>query len=357
MKRSLSADFWQKKKVFLTGHTGFKGGWLALWLNSRGAEVFGYSLIQDRIQRERSKMLEPLMHQRIADIGDAEALAVAMNDAKPDMVIHLAAQALVRTSYRAPLPTFAANVMGTANVLDAVRRTPGIRCALMITTDKCYEDQHWPWGYREIDRLGGYDPYSASKAAAELVCSSWRSSFLAEAGVCVCSARAGNVIGGGDFAVDRLIPDMVRAFTAGQNVHLRNPQAVRPWQHVLEPLGGYMHLMRRAFEGDDVAGAWNFGPGEEQVKTVEWMTCRFAEAWGKDPVWTKDEGHHPHETDLLLLDCSKARRELNWLPVLDAAKALSWTATWYRRHKAGESAEKLCMEQIEEYTRLFQEEI
>lgn len=355
MKKSLDAAFWKGKKVFLTGHTGFKGSWLTLWLSSLGAELYGYSLVQDEAQEKRAAMLAPFLKQETGDVGDASAVARAMESARPDMVIHLAAQALVRFSYKEPLATFESNVMGTACVLDAVRKAPGVRCALMITTDKCYEDQHWPWGYRETDRLGGYDPYSASKAAAELVCAAWRSSFLAGGGVTVMSARAGNVIGGGDEAEDRLIPDMVRAFSAGRSVHLRNPHAVRPWQHVLEPLAGYMHLTRLAYEGRDVAGAWNFGPDDAQVQTVEWMTEHFSQAWGAEPNWTRDEGSHPHETDVLLLDCSKARRLLNWHPVLDAGQALKWTAEWYRRSLKGERTVDLCMEQIRAYTRFFQE--
>lgn len=355
MKQSLSVDFWQGKSVFITGHTGFKGSWLALWLHSLGAKLYGYSLIQDETQKKRAEMLAPLMEQETGDICNASGIVGAMRAARPDIVIHLAAQALVRFSYKEPLATFESNVMGTACVLDAVRKAPGIRCALMITTDKCYEDQHWPWGYRETDRLGGYDPYSASKAAAELACAAWRSSFLAEAGVTVMSARAGNVIGGGDEAEDRLIPDMVRAFAAGRSVHLRNPHAVRPWQHVLEPLAGYMHLARLAFEGQDVAGAWNFGPDDGQVQTVEWMTEQFSKAWGMPPNWTRDTGDHPHETDVLLLDCAKARRLLGWHPVLDAGQALEWTAAWYRRALGGDTPINLYMEQIRAYTNLFQE--
>ena len=238
MKSFLAPSFWQGKRVFLTGHSGFKGSWLTLWLHRLGAELYGYSLLEDDTQKERFRVLNPLLEQRIAGIGHLEDVTESMARFRPDVVIHLAAQPLVRLSYADPVGTFATNVMGTAHVLEAVRQCDSVRCALLVTTDKVYEDQHWPWAYRENDRLGGYDPYSASKAAAELVCASWRSSFLAEAGVTVMTARAGNVIGGWDYARDRLIPDMVRAFTAGQTVTLRNPHAVRPWQHVLEPLAG-----------------------------------------------------------------------------------------------------------------------
>ena len=355
MNRSLSAGFWQGRRVFITGHTGFKGSWLALWLHELGARICGYALVQDKTQRARADMLAPYMEQEEGDIGDAAKVAQAMGRFRPEIVIHLAAQALVRTSYASPLATFQSNVMGTANVLEAVRATPGVRCALMITTDKCYEDQRWPWGYRETDRLGGHDPYSASKAAAELTCASWRASFLAEQGVTVMTARAGNVIGGGDFARDRLIPDMVRAFSEGRPVRLRNPYAIRPWQHVLEPLAGYMHLIRLACEGREVAGAWNFGPDDTQVQTVAWMTEQFAQAWGTPMDWIRDEGPQPHETQVLLLDCSKARRLLGWRPALDAGQALEWTATWYRRALAGEPAAALCMEQFRAYARFFEE--
>ena len=355
MKQSLSPDFWQDKRVLLTGHTGFKGGWLALWLHSLGARVYGYSLIRDEAEKARADMLAPYVEQETGDICHVSAIAQAMRTFRPDIVVHLAAQALVRASYKEPLKTFASNVMGTACVLDAVRNTPGVRCALIITTDKCYEDRHWPWVYRETDRLGGYDPYSASKAAAELVCAAWRSSFLAEGGVTVMSARAGNVIGGGDYARDRLIPDMIKAFREGRFVELRNPHAIRPWQHVLEPLAGYLHLTRLAFEGRDVAGAWNFGPDEKQVQTVEWMTEHFAKAWGISSSWTKDKSPHPHETDTLLLDCSKARRKLGWHPVLDAEQTLEWTAAWYRREGEGGDPIDLCLDQIRAYTHFFQE--
>ena len=355
MKRSLSAAFWQGRRVFITGHTGFKGSWLALWLHTLGAQVYGYALVQDDMQHARATALAPYMEQETGDICDTARIARAMQRFGPDVVIHLAAQALVRASYEEPLATFQSNVMGTACVLEAVRTTPAIRCALMITTDKCYEDQRWPWGYRETDRLGGYDPYSASKAAAELTCAAWRSSFLVEKGVAVMTARAGNVIGGGDLAKDRLIPDMVRAIAAGRPVHLRNPQAVRPWQHVLEPLAGYLHLIRLACEGQDVTGAWNFGPDDTQVQTVQWMAEQFARAWGAPVNWILEKEPQPHETDVLLLDCSKARRVLGWRPALDAEQALGWTAAWYRRALEGAPAADLCMEQIRTYTRFFEE--
>lgn len=361
MKSFLAPAFWQGKRVFLTGHSGFKGSWLTLWLHRLGAELYGYSLLEDDTQKERSRAFNPLLEQRIADIGLLEDMTESMAAFRPDVVIHLAAQPLVRLSYADPVGTFATNVMGTAHVLEAIRQCNSVRCALLVTTDKVYEDQHWPWAYRENDRLGGYDPYSASKAAAELVCASWRSSFLAEAGVTVMTARAGNVIGGWDYAQDRLIPDMVRALTAGQAVTLRNPHAVRPWQHVLEPLAGYLLLIRRAFEHTDLSGAWNFGPDSEQVKTVSWMARHFAMAWGKreehtlpSAPWQEDSSSsQPHETDLLLLSSAKARQQLGWFPVLDADQALNLTAEWYQRVANGEDALAVCEEQIQAYTEML----
>lgn len=358
MTSFLAPSFWQGKRVFLTGHSGFKGSWLTIWLHRLGAELYGYSLLEDDTQKARSRALNPLLEQRIGDIGHLEDVTESMAAFRPDVVIHLAAQPLVRLSYSDPVGTFAANVMGTAHVLEAVRRCDSVRCALLVTTDKVYEDQHWPWAYRENDRLGGYDPYSASKAAAELACASWRSSFLAEAGVTVVTARAGNVIGGWDYARDRLIPDMVRAFTTGQTVTLRNPHAVRPWQHVLEPLAGYLLLIHRAFENTDLAGAWNFGPDSDQVKTVSWMARHFAMAWGKNeehvlpsvPWQEAPSSAQPHETDMLLLSSAKARQQLGWSPVLDADQALELTAEWYRRATNGEDARAVCEEQIQAYT-------
>lgn len=354
------SSFWKGKRVFLTGHSGFKGSWLTIWLHRLGAELCGYSQIEDETQKERISVLEPLLEQHVADICDLKAMTDAMTAFRPDIVIHLAAQPLVRTSYLNPVGTLAANVMGTAHVLESVRQCSSVRCVLCITTDKVYEDQHWPWGYRETDRLGGYDPYSASKAAAELVCASYRSSFLAETGVAVVTARAGNVIGGWDHARDRLIPDMVRAFTAGHGVTLRCPYAVRPWQHVLEPLAGYLLLIRRSFEYTEFAGAWNFGPEENQVRTVAWMAQHFTAIWERKEklhlpqIQRQDNvSAQPHETELLLLSSAKAQQKLGWYPLLNAEDALTWTADWYHRVRHGEKALGVCDDQIQAYTRIL----
>ncbi len=361
MKSLLESSFWKGKRVFLTGHSGFKGSWLTLWLHRLGAELYGYSLLEDDTQKERFGALDSLLEQRIADICNLEDVTESMTAFRPDVVIHLAAQPLVRLSYTDPIGTFSVNVMGTANILEAVRQCSSVRCVLLVTTDKVYEDQHWPWAYRENDRLGGYDPYSASKAAAELACASWRSSFLAEAGITVMTARAGNVIGGWDYARDRLIPDMVRAFIAGQAVTLRNPHAVRPWQHVLEPLAGYLLLIRRAFENTNLSGAWNFGPDSDQIHSVSWMARHFAMAWGKSEeqafpseLWQEDTSFcQPHETDILLLSSAKARQQLGWSPVLDADLALKLAAEWYQHVIHGKAALTVCEEQIQTYTEML----
>jgi CDP-glucose 4,6-dehydratase len=343
-------EFWAGKKVFLTGHTGFKGSWLALWLSSLGARVTGFSLPDDEAELRRRKAFCPDVASVYGDIRDYGRLEKALLEAAPDVVFHLAAQPLVRLSYEAPRETYAANVMGTAHLLEAVRSHGKVGAAVIITTDKCYEDKKWPWAYRENDTLGGHDPYSSSKSCAELVSASYRDSFFSSPGACaVATARAGNVIGGGDWAADRLIPDMVRAFTAGKQIHLRRPDAVRPWQHVLEPLAGYLLLAESAYRDASFAGSWNFGPSDPRAYSVGWVTRRFAENWGPDAGWTRDEGPHPHETGLLRLDCSKALQVLGWRPLLDIDTALKWTADWYRRHAAGESPLTLCLEQIERY--------
>lgn len=345
-----SEEFWGDKKVFLTGHTGFKGSWLALWLTKLAAEVTGLSLPENFPMFPHPRGFSPKAASYSGDIRDYGVMVEAMRASQPDIVVHFAAQPLVRLSYREPLFTFGSNVMGTANVLEAVREVGSARSVLIITTDKCYEDQRWPWAYRENDSLGGHDPYSASKACAELVTSSFRSSYFSgEAAPGVATARAGNVIGGGDWSEDRLVPDIVRAFLAGEPVHIRRPDAVRPWQHVLEPLNGYLHLAEKLWYDKTFAESWNFGPSEGEARSVEWMMRHFAEAWGTDPVWTLDEGPHPHETELLRLDCSKARQRLGWVPVCGAQEALRMTADWYRRHAAGEDPLALADEQIDEY--------
>ena len=343
-------DFWRGKRVFLTGHTGFKGSWLAFWLDKLGAEVTGFSLPKDFPLFPNPCGFAPDIPSVAGDIREYEQVRNAMRAQSPEIVMHLAAQPLVRLSYKEPLFTYAANVMGTANVLEAAREIGGVRAILVITTDKCYEDQKWAWPYRENDRLGGHDPYSASKACAEIVTSAFRSSYCASDEMpAVASARAGNIIGGGDWSEDRLVPDIVRAFLSGTSVHIRNPKAVRPWQHVLDPIRGYLQLTEKLWHDKSFAESWNFGPSDSETRSVEWMVRNFAEAWGTAPDWTLYEGNHPHETELLRLDCSKARQRLGWKSALSAQEAISLTADWYRRQAAGMESLALVEEQLSLY--------
>lgn len=325
--------FFSGKRVFLTGHTGFKGAWLSLWLHRLGARVRGFAL-EPPSTPSLFDLLAPsgLVEDMRGDLRDAAAVDGAMSAFQPDIVVHMAAQALVRPSYDDPAGTFASNALGTAHVLDAVRRTPSVRAVVNVTSDKCYENREWVWGYRENDPFGGHDPYSASKACAEIVAQSYsRSFFSAPGGPALASARAGNVIGGGDFGADRLIPDLARAAKAGTPALIRNPKAVRPWQHVLEPLSAYLLLARRLYEeGQTVAGGWNFGPEAAESREVGEMAGAFCRALDHGASWTQDPGGHPHEARLLRLDCSKARALLGWRPRLDVDAALEWTAAWYR---------------------------
>ncbi len=352
--------FWHGRKVFLTGHTGFKGAWLSLWLERLGAAVTGFALAP---ATEPSLFVEAdvsaAMTSVLGDVRDLAVLQRAMSDAQPELVIHMAAQSLVRASYADPVGTFATNVMGTVHVLEAARTCSSVRAVVIVTSDKCYANQEWVWPYRETDNLGGYDPYSNSKACAELATASYRSAFFnrerfAEHRVAVASARAGNVIGGGDWALDRLLPDAVRAFGSGAVLRIRNPHAVRPWQHVLEPLRGYLVLAQALLEhGTRLDGAWNFGPQAGAVQPVSEVVGRFAESWsrtaGKSAQWAVDEGPHPHEAHTLCLDCSKAGAELKWASALSFSDALELTAGWYGRFLAGENARALCLEQIAGY--------
>ena len=347
--------FWRGKRVFLTGHTGFKGAWLALWLRRLGAEVTGFALPPESPSLAEAAGLAQRIHSIHGNICDYGMLSRAIAAADPEIVLHLAAQALVRRSYDEPIETFATNVMGTAHVLEAARQAPGVRAAVCVTTDKCYENREWVWPYRETDALGGHDPYSASKACAELVAGAWRRSFLSggRAGkppLGVATARAGNVIGGGDWSADRLAPDCVRAFAAGQTVAIRNPNATRPWQHVLEPLCGYMLLAERlCASGQDFASAWNFGPAMDDVQPVSKVVQRLAEAWGPEASWHVTEGPHPHEAGLLAVDASLARRRLGWTPRLDLGQALDWTGRWYKNAASGADAAGLVESDIERY--------
>lgn len=348
----LNNNFWQGKCVFLTGHTGFKGGWLSLWLQSMGAQVHGYAL-NPPTEPNLFTIANVDMHMAsstIADIRDAQALRVAMQSAQPDVVFHLAAQPLVRYSYTEPVETYAVNVMGTVHLLEAVRATPSVKAVVNVTTDKCYENREWDWGYRENEAMGGFDPYSSSKGCAELVTSAYRQSFLDVAGISVASARAGNVIGGGDWAADRLIPDFLRAMDDGKTLTIRSPNSTRPWQHVLEPLSGYLMLAEHLHvAGQDFAEAWNFGPTDSDARPVQWIIERMAEMRG-DVKWQLDQALQPHEANYLKLDSSKARNRLRWQPRWQLQAALQKTLEWHEAWKNAEDMRLVSLAQIAEYS-------
>ena len=347
--------FWAGKQVFLTGHTGFKGAWLAVWLRRMGAHVTGFALAPEVPSLCADAGIEASIASVRGDIREPGAVARAMQNANPGIVLHMAAQALVRRSYQDPIGTFETNVIGTARVLEAARHAPGVRAVVSVTTDKCYENREWPWAYRETDALGGHDPYSASKACAELVTASWRRSFLSgerpgKPGLALATARAGNVIGGGDWSMDRLVPDCIRAFAAGRAVSIRNPHATRPWQHVLEPLCGYLLLAERLHDdGQGFAEAWNFGPAMDDVQPVTHVVDGLARAWGDGAGWAIEDGDHPHEAGFLAVDPALARTRLDWRPRLGLAGALDWTGRWYRAHAAGQDAAALIDTDIERY--------
>jgi CDP-glucose 4,6-dehydratase len=326
----LFADIYHGKRVLITGHTGFKGSWLALWLSELGADVTGIALPPET-QPNHWDLLGLAANEHCLDIRDAESVKRVFLATMPDIVFHLAAQPLVRRSYREPLETWSTNVMGTANVLEACRQTPSVCAIVAITTDKCYENREWPWGYRENERLGGHDPYSASKAGSELVASSYRSGFFnAENAPLLATARAGNVIGGGDWSEDRLIPDLVRAVAQGRSLEIRSPLATRPWQHVLESLSGYLLLGQRLLQGDKTyAEAWNFGPEPEGNRTVSDVLGKLNAHW-PSLRWHVTDKPHPHEATLLYLDSAKARGKLHWQPVWNFDAALIKSADWYR---------------------------
>ncbi|WP_375460197.1 CDP-glucose 4,6-dehydratase [uncultured Enterovirga sp.] len=347
--------FWSGKRVLLTGQTGFKGAWLWLWLRHLGAEPFGLALAPATIPSLYDlAAIGQDATSRLADIRDRDAVARLVDEAAPDIVLHLAAQALVRRSYAEPVETVATNVLGTINVLEAVRTTPCVKAVVSVTTDKCYLNREWVWPYREDDALGGYDPYSASKACAEIVTAAWRQSFLGPRGVGVATARAGNVIGGGDWSPDRLVPDCLAALGRGESIPIRNPRATRPWQHVLEPLCGYLLLAERLYgeSGPGAAEAWNFGPDMGDVQPVSTVVVQVVDLWGGEAAWHLVEGAQPHEAGLLAVDASKARARLGWQPRLGLRDALAWTVEWQRRHLAGEPAAGLVLDQISRYESL-----
>lgn len=344
--------FWAGRRVLITGHTGFKGSWLSLWLRSMGAEVTGLALDPPtETSLFDAARLADDMASTIADVRDRSAVFEVITDASPEIVIHMAAQPLVRASYDDPLGTYATNVMGTAHVLDAIRHTPDVRVVVNVTTDKCYENREWHWGYREDEALGGHDPYSSSKACSELVTSAYRRSFFSGPDCPrLASARAGNVIGGGDWAVDRLVPDALASFERGTAVVLRNPRAIRPWQHVLEPLSGYLLLAERLWEDAATAGAWNFGPWDADARPVSWVVDQLSRLWPGSPGWAMSVGEHPHEAQYLKLDTSRARAELGWAPTWNLRRSLEMIVNWHRGWLSGEPAADLCLSQIHTFT-------
>jgi CDP-glucose 4,6-dehydratase len=345
-------SFWAGKRVFLTGHTGFKGSWLALWLQAMGAEVKGFALAPATTPAlfEVARVAEGMVSE-IGDIRDLAAVRASMAAFDPQIVIHMAAQPLVRESYRDPVGTYATNVMGTVHVLEAARELSGVRAIVSVTTDKCYENREWVWGYREDEPMGGRDPYSNSKGCAELVSAAYRQSFFSGPDApALATARAGNVIGGGDWAEDRLIPDILRAFDAGEPVRIRNPVSTRPWQHVLEPLGGYLTLAEALWTGgQESAEGWNFGPRDEDAQPVGAIVERMAALWGDGANWTVDAGPHPHEARYLKLDISKARVRLNWQPHWALDDALGRIVAWHKAHAAGDDMRALCLGDIADY--------
>ena len=348
--------FWKDKKVFLTGHTGFKGSWLSLWLQQLGADVTGYALLPPTTPSlfDVARVAQG-MNSITGDIRDGVMLNNAMRQAAPDIVIHMAAQPLVRRSYVDPVETYSTNVMGTVHLLEAVRQTPSVRAVVNVTTDKCYENKEWVWGYRESEPMGGFDPYSSSKGCTELVTAAYRNSFFNadkynQHQVALASARAGNVIGGGDWAADRLIPDVLAAFEKNQPVLIRNPHATRPWQHVLEPLRGYLTLAEKLTEeGAAFAEAFNFGPESDDAQPVEWIVTQLAQKWGGGATWQIDGGNHPHEANYLKLDISKASHRLNWQPVMRLDRALGLTVDWAHEMHVGTDMRGFTQSQIEAY--------
>ena len=352
----VNREFWRGKRVFLTGHTGFKGSWLSLWLQGLGADITGYAL-----EPPTSPSLFDVadvrdgMRSIVADVRDLEALAKALRQSKPDIVVHMAAQSLVRASYEQPVNTYATNVMGTIHVLEAVRQTDSVRAVVNVTSDKCYENREWLWGYRENDSMGGYDPYSNSKGCAELVTAAYRSSYFnpnkfREHGVAIATGRAGNVIGGGDWASDRLIPDILRAVEAGKSVTIRNPDAIRPWQHVLEPLSGYLVLAERLYSnGAEYAEAWNFGPDDADAKPVRWVLDRLLRSLGAGVSWNPTGDPQPHEASYLKLDCAKAKARLAWRPRWTLEQALETIAAWHKAFSAKANMKDFTLKQIAQY--------
>lgn len=353
---TINKQFWNKKRVLITGHSGFKGSWLCLLLHKLGSDVYGYALeppTKPSLFEEAG--IAQLVNSYIGDIRDYNKLLNTIQLVKPEVIIHMAAQPLVRESYKNPVDTYSTNVMGTVNLLEAIRHTPGVKSLVNVTTDKCYENREWRWSYRENEPMGGFDPYSSSKGCSELVTSAYRNSFFnakdyQNHGVAIATARAGNVIGGGDWAEDRLIPDFIRAISAGEEVKIRSPYAIRPWQHVLEPLSGYLMLAEKLYtRGPEFEGAWNFGPDDRDAKNVEWIAKRFCDLWGNGASFSIDKNPQPHEANYLKLDCSKAKEELEWTPKWDIEKALESIVEWYQVWRSKKNVRSISEQQIHEY--------
>jgi CDP-glucose 4,6-dehydratase len=347
-----SSGFWPGKRVLVTGHTGFKGSWLSLWLQSLGASVHGLALEPPTAPNlfTEARVREG-MTSAIGDVRDYETVFRTVVAFQPEIVIHMAAQPLVRLSYSEPVATYATNVMGTVHVLEAARQAGCVRALVNVTTDKCYENREWEWGYREDEPMGGHDPYSSSKGCSELVTSAYRRSFFQENGIALASARAGNVIGGGDWAADRLVPDILKSFEKNQPVIIRNPHAVRPWQHVLEPLSGYLALAERLYgeSGRHYAEGWNFGPHHDDARPVQWIVEYLVNSWGGEAAWRLDNDKHPHEANYLRLDISKARSRLDWAPSWPLSTALGKIVAWQRAWLGKQDVRQLCQQQIAEY--------
>jgi CDP-glucose 4,6-dehydratase len=346
----IDQEFWQGKRVFLTGHTGFKGSWLSLWLALLGAKVKGYALNPPTSPSlfDEAKVGK-VIDSQIGDIRDQNALYKSMTEFNPDILIHMAAQPLVRYSYDAPIETYEVNVIGTAKVLEVARSCVDLKVIVNITTDKCYENDSRSQGYKEDDPMGGHDPYSSSKGCAELVTSAYRRSFFKERGIGIASVRAGNVIGGGDWADDRLIPDILRSFEKNESVVIRNPKATRPWQHVLEPLSGYLILAERLYKNQkEYAEGWNFGPNEQDAKPVDWILDEMTLKW-PNSGWKLDKNSNPHEADFLKLDITKAELRLNWKPVWELSYTLEKIIEWHKAWLNKENMQSVCLKEIKAY--------
>lgn len=355
--RSVDPSFWMGKRVFLTGHTGFKGGWLSLWLASMGAEVFGFSLPPNTTPSlyEVIGVEDLVKDSQFGNVQDYQELFAALSKSKADIVIHMAAQPLVRYSYDNPIETYATNVMGTVNLLEAVRQLDTVRATVVVTTDKCYENKEWVWGYREDEPMGGYDPYSSSKGCAELVVSAFRRSYftrVAEGTGYLASARAGNVIGGGDWSIDRLIPDALGAFQMGKPLMIRSPKSTRPWQHVLEPLSGYLLLAQALYEkGADYASGWNFGPRDEDARPVGDVVDMLVAGWGNNACWHLDGADQPHEANFLKLDCSKAHTQLGWGPKWTLEIAIEKIISWHKALESKQNMRDFSLNQISQFNK------